>query len=401
MNKSTLAITSLGLLYLINRGKAKPSIIPPYYTISNENGTIVAKDRSGTIAYSDTIPQTVINNALINSPDNGEVHVSNQLFEVKGINGSIKIPSNKKLVIDGVIRQADNSALRENPIISNSDFINGNRNITLEVNGYIDGNFQNQTFDVDGQTTLYANRPYTVYFNNIEGFNVPRLEVRNPTDWSFRIDNCYNSTVGTFIEHVGVETIPFHQYRDGLHIVDSHHITIDNILGESVDDLFSATARYVGISDVTINNIIGSTVWANGIRIGQTSMELGRTTTIERITIKNAIINNCLKGIFFHCNNTSIIQDISISNFKFMNPGRILSDAIVFGTSYGGIYRRINLKGDICLPTMNGISMDSTSTVKDCIIDTNIYGVQPGYSTVIKNLNESNNIYNITSNPCK
>lgn len=411
MKNTTLIIgAAIGLLYIINKGKAIKHT-EPYYTIYNESGLIVAKDVSGNIIYSGTVIQSVVNDAMTNSPNNSTILISNQIFEVKGIDGSIEIPSNKGLIIDGVIRQADNSAIRGVPIVCNSDFINGNTNITLLVNGYIDGNFQNQPFEADGQTTAYNSIFNAVQFVKVNGFSVPRVEVRNPTAWSFRIDKCSYGNIGTFIEHVGAITIPFGMYRDGLHLVDSNNINIDNIFGESGDDLFALTAQDTFISDITVNNIIGSTVHANGIRIGQTvnSITNNKTITVERIHIKNAEITARSRGILFCTSPTSIVRDVQI-NFKFRNHGLLSSlvDGIYIGlvdkggavpSSDGGTYSNLKLIGDICYPKKNGIYWASPTTVSDSVFDVNIYGVSDGYSNIVKGI-ENNNIYNITSNPC-
>lgn len=353
------------------------------YTIYKDDNTIKVKDSNDVIVHTGTIIQEVVNWALNNSGDNSTITINGD-YEISTLDGTyISIPSKRNLVINGIIKQAANSSSRV-PIIGNRNRLvggTGNSDISLTVNGTIDGNYQNQpgSYTDNGVTftTQLEYRYFAVSFYRVTNLSIPKIRVINPTAWSLDIHQCSNTTIGSLDTYS-----PMGGYRDGLHFVDSNNAIVDSITGTSGDDLLAITSDYFDVSNIHVRYMNGSTTWANGIRISHTKTSIDRGGTISNVIIDNAILNNTYHhGITFAFAGTNTVtEDISI-NFKITNPGSA-NNLSIYGIQFGqggGTFNRLNLKGCIYNPNRDGVTWGPNIIVNNSIFEIGFKDIPKGY----------------------
>ena len=292
------------------------------YCVFNQSGTTISVNgTTQNVDYSGTVAETVVNNSLLNAPLNGIVIISNNIEIIN----SIAIPSNRTLIIRGEIKRKDNSQLEDTPIIQNLNKTTYDENINLIFEGgYLNGNNDTQTNAIAGG----YNRGNPIHFYNVSGLNMQNTRIINPYLWAIRIVDTSNFTItDTDIQSTGL-------YRDGLHIVDSHTGIINNLRGNTGDDLLAISTKYKDSYDIIVNGVVGTSTRANGIRINQESETRGIVnTSLSNIIITGININNtALNCITLSDNENSTSYYNIVLEGICSNPG---SSGIVIGGSVG------------------------------------------------------------------
>lgn len=217
-----------------------------------------------------------------------------------GIGTSIKIPSNRKLLLENsCIKLLQNSF---DNIIRNRDFT-GNVNIEVSVNrgfGILHQNaFQNN--DTSARTTwgtLNENSYHYlgVFFLNTTGLKLSGYTLHDYCAWGHLIQRCSNGVIdGVIIDY---KTSIYNQ--DGIDIGHgTHDFVIKNVSGKSLDDFIAMVdwgrgtfvyPNYVtgGSHDISISDINGSQDGSgNFIRI-----LAGDGGSIKNINIKNIVASS-------------------------------------------------------------------------------------------------------------
>ena len=338
---------------------------------------IVCKDASTVWAedpYGKTIAQgeagvddaSVIQSALDNVGDYASILLKGNFL----LNTHIQIPSKKTVVVDGILKQRDNVAGNDINIIRNSDFVNGDEDITLIFrSGYVDGNNANQPAG-------YSDR-YAVFFKRVTNLKIYNLEIRNPYHWACRIDYCD----GVFIENFA--SFSDRSYNDGLHLVDTINVEIKGVRGVVGDDLFAITADYRDVYNITATNIVGSSTTANGIRIYQSSrsIENEEERTLKNIEITNFIIDSPYShGVIFNPTGAkTTIENITLRG-KIISPQT--QHGVILGANAGELFIRLNIDVDIIHPAKHGIVAESNTTIKDSTIKVSVEQPGDGFNCV-------------------
>lgn len=217
---------------------------------------------------------------------------------------TLRIPSNRRLIIDGVLRRIEN-ARSDSYMIVNSNGMDGNSRIVIEGNGELDGNASAQRGDRQGLIRFVNPTNCSVTLQRA-GNN--RYDSRNPTTSGQGCIVFVNATRS----HISVRNLKNWQ-REGLFIDGaSVECSITNVtaLGDGLDSwsavsISGAGATRNNISDITAENCGASSVvcdstfstvdtimsrnnqFHNGVNFGHTGKP-ATGTHASNITVLNA-----------------------------------------------------------------------------------------------------------------
>jgi hypothetical protein len=177
-----------------------------------------------------------------------------------------------------------------NPPTNNSQLSNckkallyaeGVQNLVMDGGGVIDGN---------GGLPAWANskeatRPMAVFIVQGNGVTIQDLTIQNSAMWTLVNMETDNLTISGVTVHSTQGST-----RDGIDIVDCHHVNVSNVSVTSEDDsicLKSGLAR--GVDDVTVQNshVLSSGV-ANGLKLGTASYGPFTNITFDTIDVHHA-----------------------------------------------------------------------------------------------------------------
>jgi hypothetical protein len=158
------------------------------------------------------------------------------------------------------------------------------KNVTITGGGTIDGN--GNVGKWLGPSTLHpeATRPMAIYTALSENVVIDGITVKNAAMWGV-----VNLEVEKLrIANVTIDT-PLSGNRDGIDVVDGHHVTIENVTVTSEDDsicIKSGSAR--GVLDVTVRNShVKRSIVANGLKFGTASYGSFKDVLFENVLVEN------------------------------------------------------------------------------------------------------------------
>jgi polygalacturonase len=163
--------------------------------------------------------------------------------------------------------------------------------LVLEGGGVIDGN-SDPSYAPWGSATLAngqkahpeSTRPIPLFLTLSDRVVVRNLTIRHGAMWDFVPLETDDLTVS----NLTVDSTD-HDNRDGIDIVDCHHVRMDHLNINSDDDgicLKSGSAR--GVDDVQIVDSVVASVRDNGIKFGTSSVGPFTNTTFRNIEIRHA-----------------------------------------------------------------------------------------------------------------
>jgi hypothetical protein len=224
----------------------------------------------------------------------GIVELSHGVF----LSGMITLKSNIVLRIeaDATLRgtQDDADYPSTNPPTTNTQLKNCRKalvyaesahDVRIEGGGTIDGN--GNTPKWIGPSTLHpeATRPMAIYTALSANVTIQNVKVVNAAMWG---------VVNLEVDHLTIQNVtidsPLSGNRDGIDVVDGHHVLIDNVTITSEDDsiCIKSGARR-GVDDVLVKNshVVRSIV-ANALKFGTASYGSFTNVTFQDIVIDHA-----------------------------------------------------------------------------------------------------------------
>jgi hypothetical protein len=242
----------------------------------------------------------------------GEVHLSNGTF----LSGTIRLGSKLSFVVDPgatlLGTQDDADYPDQHPATDNSQLNNCRKALIYGENvhdvhltgaGVIDGNGTAAKWNNPPEAT----RPMAVFIVLSSDVTVDTLTVKNSAMWTLVTMETDNVTIrGVTIDSTVGAT------RDGIDIVDDHHVLVENCTIKSEDDsvcLKSGVLR--GVDDVTVRNVhILQSGVANSMKLGTAGY--GSFTNITFDTIDAAHADKAAMAV-------ESVDGATISNVTFAN----------------------------------------------------------------------------------
>jgi polygalacturonase len=188
------------------------------------------------------------------------------------------------------------------------------QNLRLEGSGTIDGN--GNTPKWIGPSTVHPEytRPMVFFAAVGDHITIQDVTIRNAAMWAL-----VNMEVDDLtIDHVTIDSL-LSGNRDGMDVVDCHHVTIQNSTISSEDDsiCFKSGVRR-GVDDVTVKNChVVKSVVANALKLGTASYGSFTNVTFDTVTIdaadKAAMAVESVDG--------ADVSSIVFRNITFQNVG--------------------------------------------------------------------------------
>lgn len=195
-------------------------------------------------------------------------------------------------------------------------YAQGANNIQIDGGGTVDGSGGNPnwTGGCQGHSCKEATRPMPIFIVQSKGLQIQDLTIKDGAMWG---------VVTLESDHIHIQRLkvhsPFGPTRDGIDVVDDHHVLIEDCQIYSEDDSFclkSGSAR--GVYDVTVRNsqVLRSSV-ANGLKLGTASTGSFKKVLFQNITVQNvdkaAMAVESIDG--------AEIDDIRFQNIRFQKAG--------------------------------------------------------------------------------
>ncbi len=158
-------------------------------------------------------------------------------------------------------------------------FVDNATNVKIHGGGTIDGNGKNPNWKGKEWT-----RPMALFMAGSKDITIENLKIRESAMWSL---------VGFETDNIQIRKIDLHSdfghNRDGIDMVDTHNVLIEESVIFSQDDsicLKSGSPR--GVLDVTVRNVrILSSTSANGLKMGTASTGYFKNILFENIELNN------------------------------------------------------------------------------------------------------------------
>lgn len=249
----------------------------------------------------------------------GEVHLSNGTF----LSGTIRLESKLSFVVDAgatlLGTQDDADYPEQNPATANSQLNNCRKaliygenvhDVHLTGGGTIDGNGTAAKWNNPPEAT----RPMAIFVVLSSDVTVDSLTVKNSAMWTLVTMETDNVVIrGVTIDSTVGAT------RDGIDIVDDHHVLVENCTIKSEDDsvcLKSGVAR--GVDDVTVRNVhILQSGVANAMKLGTAGY--GSFTNITFDSIDAAHADKAAMAV--ESVDGATIQNVAFQNISFHDVG--------------------------------------------------------------------------------
>jgi polygalacturonase len=196
-------------------------------------------------------------------------------------------------------------------------YAEGAKNLTIDGGGTIDGSGHKKEWLGSSKTCPERTRPMAIYIVQSEGVTIRDLTVKDAAMWG--VVNL--ETDHLKIEHLHIHT-PYGPTRDGIDVVDCHHVVVEKCSIFSEDDsicLKSGALR--GCEDVVVrkNHVHQSTV-ANGLKLGTASRGAFRDVVFE-----DNIVENCDKAaLAVESVDGAAITSVTFRGIKISNAGTAL-----------------------------------------------------------------------------
>jgi glycosyl hydrolase family 28 len=159
------------------------------------------------------------------------------------------------------------------------------KNIRIEGGGTINGN--GNTPKWIGPSSLHpeATRPMVIYTALCTNVTIQNLTIKDAAMWG--VVNLEADTLA--IKNLNIDT-PLSGNRDGIDVVDCHHVTIDSSTIRSEDDsiCIKSGSRF-GVDDVTVKNChIKQSIVANALKFGTASYGSFKNVIFQDIVVDQA-----------------------------------------------------------------------------------------------------------------
>jgi polygalacturonase len=159
------------------------------------------------------------------------------------------------------------------------------KDLRIEGGGTIDGNGNVPKWI--GPSTLHpeATRPMALYTALCTNVTIQNITIKNAAMWGL----VNLETEGLTIRGVTIDS-QLSGNRDGIDVVDGHHVTIEESTISSEDDsiCFKSGSRR-GVSDVNVRNCrVAKSIVANALKFGTASYGSFRNVTFEDILVEHA-----------------------------------------------------------------------------------------------------------------
>jgi polygalacturonase len=262
------------------------------------------------------------------------------------------------------------------PPTSNSQLLNCRRaliygvgltNVAIGGGGTIDGGGTFPSWK--GKGVKEAVRPMSIFLVQSQNVLLENLKIEHAAMWS--IVNMEND--GVTIHDVTVNS-PDGPNRDGIDLVDSHHVLIENDDVNSQDDsVCLKSGAAMGVADVVVRNVhIGKSSVANGLKLGTASKG-----SFERILFENVEVENVKQGaLAVESVDGAAIRDVTFRNITLRNVGTAFY--VVLGrrgnTSKTGSIDGVrfeNISGNMIEPWGSAVSGDRRDGVTDYLRNLN------------------------------
>ncbi len=243
------------------------------------------------------------------------------------LSGTITLKSNMHFTIEGTATlkgtQDDADYPDTNPKSDNTQLHNCRKtlvyaeratNLVIDGSGTIDGNGGKPEWQGSSKQRPERTRPMAVFIVQSDQVTIQDIKMKNAAMWG--IVNM--ETDHLTIEHIDIHS-PYGGTRDGIDIVDCHHVLVENCTIYSEDDsicLKSGTAR--GCLDVTVrkDHVLQSTV-ANGLKMGTAS-----TGGFKNVTFEDVVVEHCDKAAMaVESVDGAAIQNITFKNITIHDAG--------------------------------------------------------------------------------
>jgi polygalacturonase len=224
---------------------------------------------------------------------NGTVHVHDGTY----LTGMLRLKSDLVLHIDPSAQllgtQDDADYPTQNPPLDNTQLINCRKallyaesvsNLRVEGTGTINGNGNAPQWI--GPKTVHpeATRPMAFFAVKSKNISIKDVTISHAAMWGL-----VNMEVdGLTIDHVSIDTL-YSGNRDGIDVVDCHHVTITNCTIASEDDsICIKTGSRYGVDDVIVKNNKVRSIVANGLKFGTASYGSFKNVTFDTNTVESA-----------------------------------------------------------------------------------------------------------------
>lgn len=223
----------------------------------------------------------------------GVVHLHDGSY----LTGTIRLKSDLVIHIDPSAQilgtQDDADYPTQNPPTDNTQLLNCRKallyaesvsNLTIEGTGAINGNGNAPQWI--GPSTLHPEATRPMAFFAVKGKNVTLRDITLEHSAMWGLVNM--EIDGLTIDHINVESV-YSGNRDGIDVVDCHHVLIQNSTIHSEDDsiCIKSGTRY-GVDDVQVKNCTVSSVIANALKFGTASYGSFSNVTFDTITVESA-----------------------------------------------------------------------------------------------------------------
>jgi polygalacturonase len=196
-------------------------------------------------------------------------------------------------------------------------YAQGASNVTIDGTGTIDGNGKKKDWLGSSKQHPERTRPMAIYLVQCSNVVLQDVTVKDAAMWA--VVNL--ETDNLKIQHLSVHT-PYGGTRDGIDIVDCHHVLVEECTIFSEDDsicLKSGAAR--GCEDVLVrkNRVIQSTV-ANGLKLGTASRG-----GFKDVTFEDCVVENCDKAAMaVESVDGAAISNVTFKRIQIHNAGTAL-----------------------------------------------------------------------------
>jgi hypothetical protein len=261
------------------------------------------------------------------------------------LSGMITLRSNVHFTIDAsaTLKGTQNDAdyPDTNPATDNSQLHNCRKtlvyaeratNVTIDGAGTIDGNGNKREWLGSSKVHPERTRPMAIYIVQSDDVLIQDITVKDAAMWG--VVNL--ETDHLKIEHLNIHS-PLGGTRDGIDVVDCHHVLVENCTIFSEDDsicLKSGAAR--GCDDIMVrkNHVRQSTV-ANGLKLGTASRG-----GFSNVTFEDCVVENCDKAAMaVESVDGAVISNVTFRGIQVHNAGTALFILLGLrsGTTVGSI----------------------------------------------------------------
>lgn len=195
------------------------------------------------------------------------------------------------------------------------------QNVTITGGGTIDGQGDYAPWMNVKELGTEKDRPSILAFVGAKNITVSNITMTRPACWT----QVYIESDSIIIRNIKVHTGNLTPNRDGIDIVDCHHVLIEDAYIQSEDDgiCFKSGSEY-GCRDVTVRRCVIDKLnvpAGNCFKLGTDGLGSFMNFDISDMTLKNAFQNS---AIAIESMDGAVIDNINFSNCEISNSGQAL-----------------------------------------------------------------------------